>query len=57
MEEEGAKQIEVVAKDDKRQITAVLQTLQQEIFEGKTAAFHSMISLKHGTLQKHQNTG
>lgn len=65
MDEEGAKRVEVVVKDDKRQITAVLEALQQEIFyhlnssmrERLIAAFHSMISLKHGTLRKQLNIG
>jgi len=32
MEREGTKQIEVIAKDDKRQITAFLQVQHPEIF-------------------------
>jgi len=58
MEEEGAKRVEVVAKDDKRQTTAVFASSAsgdflppQLIYEGRLiAAFHCMISLKHGTL-------
>ena len=56
MEEKGRKQVEIVALDDKRQLTAACGTLHgdmlpfQFIYQGKTAACLPKISFPHGWL-------
>jgi len=63
MEEKGSKKVEIVALDDKRQLTAVVcGTLHgdvlpvQLIYQEKTAAYLPKISFPHGWLLSYIHT-
>ena len=63
MEKEGTKRVEIIAKDDKRQLTAIFagsssgDFLPLQLSERLVAVFHSFSFLLHGMLQSWRTIG